>query len=107
MLFCGIYWIASLLELCNPDDGCLNILFQAWYLVYDGALAGKKSSALMLIQEIGPMLDLQVNIEKCEFSADKVALRIKGLKHATFWHAIDVPNGEYLFCANFIASKMP
>ena len=59
----------------NYATQMMAILFQAWYLD-DGALAGKKSSALTLIQEIGPMLDLHVDIEKCELS-DKIALRIK------------------------------
>ena len=96
-------WLACYTE-------CNHLLYQAWYLD-DGTLAGKKSSicrSLTLIQELGPPLGLHVNISKCELycpsdaSPFPPALKVFHLPH---FEILGCPIGDYIYCANFIASK--
>ena len=85
-------------------------MYQAWYLD-DGILAGKKSSilrSLSLIQELGPPLGLYVNISKCELYCPgdtptfPSELKVSHLPH---FEILGCPIGDYIYCANFIASK--
>ena len=87
-----------------------QLLYQAWYLD-DGILAGKKSSirrSLSLIQELGPPLGLYVNISKCELYCPgdtptfPSELKVSNLPH---FEILGCPIGDYIYCANFIASK--
>ena len=89
---------------------CSQLLYQAWYLD-DGILAGKKSSirrSLSLIQELGPPLGLYVNISKCELYCPgdtptfPSELKVSNLPH---FEILGCPIGDYIYCANFIASK--
>ena len=60
--------LQKLVSSLDADDECAEILLQAWYRD-DGALAGTRPavlSALHLIEELGPALDLRVNLAKCE-----------------------------------------
>ncbi|KAL5481393.1 hypothetical protein EMCRGX_G021541 [Ephydatia muelleri] len=92
------------------DSECSQLLYQAWYLD-DGILAGKKSSirrSLSLIQELGPPLGLYVNISKCELYCPgdtptfPSELKVSNLPH---FEILGCPIGDYIYCANFIASK--
>ena len=94
----------------KEDTECSQLLYQAWYLD-DGILAGKKSSirrSLSLIQELGPPLGLYVNISKCELYCPgdtptfPSELKVSNLPH---FEILGCPIGDYIYCANFIASK--
>ena len=94
----------------KDDTECNHLLYQAWYLD-DGILAGKKSSicrSLTLIQELGPPLGLHINISKCELYCPSDAspfppeLKVFQLPH---FEILGCPIGDYIYCANFIASK--
>ncbi|KAL5503045.1 hypothetical protein EMCRGX_G009934 [Ephydatia muelleri] len=60
--------LQKLVSSLDADEECAEILLQAWYLD-NGALAGTRSAvlrALHVIEELGPALDLHVNLAKCE-----------------------------------------
>ena len=94
----------------KEDTECSQLLYQAWYLD-DGILAGKKSSirrSLSLLQELGPPLGLYINISKCELYCPgdtptfPSELKVSHLPH---FEILGCPIGDYIYCANFIASK--
>ena len=72
----------------------------------DGVLAGKK--AVSILEEFGPSLGIFINLNKCEvFSRNDLhsfpaAMKTSHLPHIVI---LGAPIGDYLFCANFIASK--
>ena len=92
----------------DADDECLDLLFQARFLD-DGVLAGKKASvlrAVSILEEFCPSLGIFINLNKCEvFSRNDsfpAAMKTSHLPHMVI---LGAPIGDYLFCANFIASK--
>ena len=102
-----LYKVVSAID---ADDECLDLLFQAWFLD-DGVLAGKKTSvlwAVSILEEFGPSLGIFINLSKCEvFSRNDphsfpAAMKTSHLPHMVI---LGTPIGDYLFCANFIASK--
>ena len=94
----------------DADDECLDLLIQAWFLD-DGILAGKKASvlrAMSILEESGPSLGIFINLSKCKvFSRNDphsfpAAMKTSHLPHMVI---LGAPIGDYLFCANVIASK--
>ena len=91
----------------DPDDECLALLFNAWFLD-DGVLAGKKSAVLralhvFLIGTLGPPLGLQINFSKCElFSHNDTNMFPSGMKisHVPHLVILGAPISDYLFCAH-------
>ena len=91
----------------DADDECLDLLFQAWFL----DVAGKKASvlrAVSILEEFGPSLGIFVNLNKCEvFSRNDPHSFPAAMKPSHMPHMVilGAPIGDYIFCANFIASK--
>ena len=77
----------------------------------DGVLAGKKASvlwAVSILEEFGPSLGIFINLSKCEvFSRNDLHSFPAAMKSSHLPHMVilGAPIGDYLFCANFIASK--
>ena len=95
-------------EISSRGDCSLN--YHAWYLD-DGALAGPGSSVyniLAMLQELGPPLDLHVNIHKCEvFSHSSLDLFPVAIKksHTPNLDILGSPIGDAEFCHHYIAHK--
>ena len=88
----------------DEDDECLDLLFQAWFLD-NGVLAGKKGSVLPILEEYGPSMGIFVNLSKCELFSQNDLLSSMRTSHLPHMVILGAPIGDYLFCANFIASK--
>eukprot|EP00731_Ephydatia_muelleri_P005262 Em0002g1438a len=95
-------------DISSRGDCSLN--YHAWYLD-DGALAGPGSSVyniLAMLQELGPPLDLHVNIHKCEvFSHSSLDLFPAAIKksHTPNLDILGSPIGDAEFCHHYIAHK--
>ena len=102
--------LQRLISSIDADDGCLQVLFQAWYLD-DGVLTGRRSAvlrALSLIKELGPSLGIHINLAKYElFSHYGNSMFPPAVKFSHFPNLdiLGAPIGDYLFCSKFFAGK--
>ena len=74
-------------------------------------LAGSRPAvlrALYLIEEMGPALDLHVNLAKCELLSRNGNTSFPSDVRCSFLPNLDIlgaPIGDYLYCSKFIAGK--
>ena len=98
----------KLVSSIDADDGCLDLLLQAWYLD-DGVLAGSHPAVLRavhLLEELDPVLGIHINLTKCEFFRRMGNTSFPPSVSSSLLPNLDIlgaPIGDYLHCTHLEA----
>ena len=101
----------KLVSSIDADNGCLDLLLQAWYLD-DGVLAGSRPAVLQavhLLDKLVPALGIHINLTKCEFFGRMGNTSFPPSVRSSLLPNLDIlgaPIGNYLHCTHFISEKI-